>query len=565
MSSSTRSQASLLQETLDVALARLQALEDAQAVTTRENLELRQRLEVQGPLQPPPAVPHSNPREPKTQSARFPDDDTKINYAVSFLRDDAMAWVEPFASKTPEEQPAFMKSYHLFIKELKTIFGDPDEVATAERNIRLLRQRGPASTYFADFRRYAAVLDWNDSALASQAYVGLKDPIKDELARTGRPDGLDQLIEICTRIDNRLHERQVERERPVTTTRATTTTTTNNSNYNNNNYGNNDSPTIQVSSPSFISSPANALLDTAATRNYLDVEFSHRHSLPLTALLKPIPVIYADGSSGHELITHTTTLQIALPSGPQHRVTFYVTPLRSHDLFLGLPWFQDCVATLDFGHLRLTFSVVSPTPSNTSEPSVVSSAPLNTSEPSVVSSTPLNISETPVASSTTLNNTTTFPDLPEVSLSASQRRDVLDATHSFPSLPVPPEQARQLSTSEDTAIRASLPETYHDYVDVFRKSSAHRLPEPRHYDHKIPLQPDTTPPCGPIYSLSEGEHQELRNYLKENLDKGFIRPSSSPAGAPVLFVPKPDGTFRMCVDYRGINNITVKDRYAIPK
>ncbi|KAE8206768.1 hypothetical protein CF327_g7494, partial [Tilletia walkeri] len=210
-------------------------------------------------------------------------------------------------------------------------------------------------------------------------------------------------------------------------------------------------------------------------------------------------------------------------------------------------------------------SVVSPTPSNTSVPSVVSSTPLNTSEPSVVSSTPLNTSETPVASSTTLNNTTTFSDLPEVSLSASQRRDVLDATHPFPSLPVPPEQARQLSTSEDTAIRASLPETYHDYVDVFRKSSADRLPEPRHYDHKIPLQPDTTPPCGPIYSVSEGEHQELRNYLKENLDKGFIRPSSSPAGAPVLFVPKPDGTFRMCVDYRGINNITVKDRYAIPK
>ncbi|KAE8202361.1 hypothetical protein CF327_g7830, partial [Tilletia walkeri] len=264
MSSSTRSQASLLQETLDVALARLQALEDAQAVTAQENLELRQRLEVQGPLHPLPAAPHNNPREPKvnspetfhgrnksklghfllglnivikTQSARFPDDDTKINYAVSFLRDDAMAWVEPFASKTPEEQPAFMKNYNLFIKELKTIFGDPDEVATAERNIRLLRQRGPASTYFADFRRYAAVLDWNDSALASQAYVGLKDPIKDELARTGRPDGLDQLIEICTRIDNRLHERQVERERPVTTTRATSTTNYP-SNHGSNNYGN---------------------------------------------------------------------------------------------------------------------------------------------------------------------------------------------------------------------------------------------------------------------------------------------------------------------------------------
>ncbi|KAE8247514.1 hypothetical protein A4X03_0g7031, partial [Tilletia caries] len=651
MSSSTRSQASLLQETLDTALDRLQALEAGHHRLLQENLELRQRLEQQPP-QPPalaPAVAASNgSREPKvaspeayhgrnksklghfllglnivikTQSSRFPDDESKINYAISFLRDDAMAWIEPFATKPSEDQPAYMKNYSLFIKELKTIFGDPDEVATAERSIRLLRQRGLASTYFADFRRYAAVLDWNDPALTSQAYTGLKDSIKDELARTGRPEGLDQLIEVCTRIDNRLHERQVERERAVPTTKAPalTSTPSSNSNSNNNNNNNNkpqttyvvkteggsntstkrgplsaeekerrrreglcgycgklsrssnpprppsdcsasqtitfaaanqirtssltsftslfnivqDSPSIQVSSPSFNPSPANTLLDTAATRNYVDVEFSHRHSLPLKALVKPTPVIYADGSFGTEFITHTTTLQIAVSSGPQHQVTFYVTPLRSHHLFLGLPWFKDCVATLDFSRLRLTYSVASPT---------TLSSGLSTS-----------------------SNSSPNSDLPEVSLSASQRREIFDNSSTFPSLSVPPEHARQLSTTEDSSIRANLPEPYHDYVDVFRKSSADLLPDHRSYDHKIPMQPNTTPPFGPIYSLSEGEHQELRNYLKENLDKGFIRPSSSPAGAPVLFVPKPDGTFRMCVDYRGINNITIKDRYAIPK
>ena len=56
----------------------------------------------------------------------------------------------------------------------------------------------------------------------------------------------------------------------------------------------------------------------------------------------------------------------------------------------------------------------------------------------------------------------------------------------------------------------------------------------------------------------------LRRYLQENLNKGFIRPSKSPAGAPILFVPKKDGSLRLYVDYRGLNKITVKNRYPLP-
>ncbi|KAE8209457.1 hypothetical protein CF326_g10099, partial [Tilletia indica] len=126
-------------------------------------------------------------------------------------------------------------------------------------------------------------------------------------------------------------------------------------------------------------------------------------------------------------------------------------------------------------------------------------------------------------------------------------------------------QTRPTFTKEDEANQRHVPEAFHDFLDVFRKSSADKLPEHRHYDHKITLQPGTTPTFGPIYSLTNGEHTALRSYIDEMLDKGFIRPSSSPAGSPVLFVPKSDGSLRLCVDYRALNNITVKDRYAIPK
>ncbi|KAE8216955.1 hypothetical protein CF319_g8841, partial [Tilletia indica] len=126
-------------------------------------------------------------------------------------------------------------------------------------------------------------------------------------------------------------------------------------------------------------------------------------------------------------------------------------------------------------------------------------------------------------------------------------------------------QTRPTFTEEDEANQRHVPEAFHDFLDVFRKSSADKLPEHRHYDHKITLQPGTTPTFGPIYSLTNGEHTALRSYIDEMLDKGFIRPSSYPAGSPVLFVPKSDGSLRLCVDYRALNNITVKDRYAIPK
>src|SRR5690606_7659833 len=84
------------------------------------------------------------------------------------------------------------------------------------------------------------------------------------------------------------------------------------------------------------------------------------------------------------------------------------------------------------------------------------------------------------------------------------------------------------------------------------------------YDHAIPLKEGFTPPFGPLYSLSHNELKTLREWLDDNLSKGFIRASSSPAGAPILFVKKKDGSLRLCVDYRGINEGTIKNRYPLP-
>ncbi|GKD73427.1 transposon ty3-G gag-pol polyprotein, partial [Tanacetum coccineum] len=91
------------------------------------------------------------------------------------------------------------------------------------------------------------------------------------------------------------------------------------------------------------------------------------------------------------------------------------------------------------------------------------------------------------------------------------------------------------------------------------------LPPARQVEFQIDLVPGAAPVARAPYRLAPSEMKELSEQLKELSDKGFIRPSSSPWGAPVLFVKKKDGSFRMCIDYRELNKLTVKNRYPLPK
>jgi hypothetical protein len=110
----------------------------------------------------------------------------------------------------------------------------------------------------------------------------------------------------------------------------------------------------------------------------------------------------------------------------------------------------------------------------------------------------------------------------------------------------------------------ALPSQYTAYTSVFSEAEAAELPREK-ASHAIPLIDGRTPPHGSLYSLSQNELRALREYLDEMLKRGWIRPSTSAAGAPVLFVRKPDGSLRLCVDYRGLNAITVKNRYPLPR
>ena len=108
-----------------------------------------------------------------------------------------------------------------------------------------------------------------------------------------------------------------------------------------------------------------------------------------------------------------------------------------------------------------------------------------------------------------------------------------------------------------------LPPQLKEFEDVFSNEKAGILPEQKQGDHAIELD-GGEPPYGPLYNLSRVELAELRRYLDDALAKGWIRHSVSPAGAPILFVLKKDGGLRLCVDYRGLNAVTVKNRHPLP-
>ena len=126
---------------------------------------------------------------------------------------------------------------------------------------------------------------------------------------------------------------------------------------------------------------------------------------------------------------------------------------------------------------------------------------------------------------------------------------------SDPALPI----AAHAKASPDLA---SLPVVC-EFSDVFPKDLP-RLPLYRDVELSIELEPDTTPISQRSYCMAPKELAEIKKQLEELLEKGFIRPSSSPWGCLAIFVKKKDGTLWMCVDYRPLNAVTIKNKYRLP-
>ena len=110
-----------------------------------------------------------------------------------------------------------------------------------------------------------------------------------------------------------------------------------------------------------------------------------------------------------------------------------------------------------------------------------------------------------------------------------------------------------------------MPVEYLDFADIFLKKSANIVSKrTRVNEHAIKLEKGKQPSYKPIYSLEPVELETFKTYIETNLANSFIQALTSPAGAPILFVHKPNSSLYLCVNYQGLNNLTIKNWYPLP-
>lgn len=280
---------------------------------------------------------------------------------------------------------------------------------------------------------------------------------------------------------------------------------------------------------------ANALVDSGClSYAIISEQFAKKHNLERIS----IPARPMEGYDGNEQQI-LEVARFALDIGGNYQPCIYayvVTRMAEHDMILGLPWMTHQKVTLHADGPRLEFSNGIGIGPDDSRKEPLDLVPIS-------------------AEAFALWNRQRRKNK-RIEVFAVSLRDIDKA----------------LQHKKHTDPKTKLPTAYHDFLEVFDRERADYLPPLRgpSIDHKIELierdengrKPE--PPWGPLYNMSREELLVLRKTLTDYLGKGFIRVSSSPAAAPVLFVRKPGGGLRFCCDYRALNRLTKKDRYPLP-
>ena len=268
---------------------------------------------------------------------------------------------------------------------------------------------------------------------------------------------------------------------------------------------------------------ASALLDSGANSCFMDKEFALSEKILLKNLPCPASVVVIDGrpiSSGN-IVEESEPIRVVLGSFAC-MISFNIISSPEHPVILGLPWFELHNPEIDWRNRTIN-----------------------------------DFQQKPESSCLVTTNQDSKPhQISPISLQKLREDGQTNEMFVFAVIANPSSSSQGAGTP--------LPTKYLDFEDIFNKAKASSLPDHRPYDCPIDLQPGKEPPWGPIYNLSPSELKALREYIDEHLANGFIRHSKSPAGAPIFFVKKKDGSLRLVVDYRGLNKITVRNRYALP-
>jgi hypothetical protein len=246
------------------------------------------------------------------------------------------------------------------------------------------------------------------------------------------------------------------------------------------------------------------MVDSGAQGNFISPTVVVQHLLPTEVKEDGYCLVLADGGLAANGLIDVQTKPVHMGiGGHSEYIQFDVTKIGKHDIILGLPWMELHDPSIDWKTRQLKFD--------------------------------------------------NCPDCFKDEITAVGPREV-GAT-----------SKEGLGHQEKGPLMKDIPSAYHRFEALFKEElGIEALPEHQDYDHRIELAEGTQPIFQPLREYSATDLMTIKQYIDENLTKGFIRESRSPWGSNVLFAEKKDGGRRMCIDYRRLNEATKKDRYALP-
>ena len=285
------------------------------------------------------------------------------------------------------------------------------------------------------------------------------------------------------------------------------------------------------------------MIDSGASSQFINLDFALGLNLAFDKKNTPEDLVLANGvCSKVGQITHTCTLKLMID---QHlkTLTFHVTKLVEWNLIVGKLWLKHHNSTVNWTINLVTFTSgfchAHCLPTCTKTPALLQ----NPSPEKALSDTP--------------------PKLGITLISHAALRVAVRCLGAECYVITMIAMAAAIDKSTSTA--KLVPPEYYDYLSVFSEIEARTLPPQRYVDHAIPLVERGKPPFSRMYSMSDTDLKELKQWIVDNLSKLFICASTSSAASPLIIVRKPSSASRICIDYRALNDITIKGRHPLPR
>ena len=288
------------------------------------------------------------------------------------------------------------------------------------------------------------------------------------------------------------------------------------------------------------------MLDTGATYAFIHERFVRENHVIRRPLSVPIPVRNVDGTpnkAGH--ITHAVVLTVQLGTYSE-KTEFYVTSLGNEDVILGTPWMKTAGVVIDLQDEVVNVRGSPDESNNDPLPDPLQKVPSNRRLRRLWIKAAIleHATEELWCHASFTCNDETIAATTNIATELAAKKHESEAPRSFEEV---------------------VPEAYRDFTKVFSDTEAQRMPQHQAWDHSIDLKADAPDSLrAKVFPMSPNEQEALDVFLKEHLEKGYIIPSKSPMSSPFFFVKKKDGKLRPVMDYRKLNDITIKNVYPLP-